>query len=415
MVAAVVIVVLVVAVAVTALSVRGTREDNSDALDFSGFPRILTCVSVSDTVSSPNAVDIEAPDPVLARTVQMQHLGADRLEITIAFAGPPPPVPQQVPMSGYSSNQLFSEPGSLDFGVVLFPGGLGRESSDNYNLAFERIDSYAPGGAASGQWSVHGDSEFLDDTPAESVTTEVDSAQILEDSVRFTVDLADFPPLAKAWTSTPDLIVYPQEYGYPSAAGGGLRQYQRQHCTDTASTRVDDDLTAPPRTPSAETTTGSADGSNSAAENSSMPPLPGENSASENNSNDLVGEPVPPGACANGGGVCQLSSPSGDYYCTITQTGAFCSSPVGEPLSAGIDARLITVGSDGETGLITDSGGNSHLQDRQSMQATTLPYGNTMTAYGMTCGFTGATGGATCLHEASGHGFQISTSNYRFF
>ncbi|WP_206509832.1 hypothetical protein [Rhodococcus sp. KRD197] len=73
------------------------------------------------------------------------------------------------------------------------------------------------------------------------------------------------------------------------------------------------------------------------------------------------------------------------------------------------------MGSDGETGFLADSGGKSHLEDRQSMQDHHIPHGSTLTAYGMTCAFDGLNGGASCRHDGTGHGFTINTLSYRFF
>ncbi|MBY6438412.1 hypothetical protein HQ602_18735 [Rhodococcus kroppenstedtii] len=223
-------------------------------------------------------------------------------------------------------------------------------------------------------------------------------------TIALTIDLSRFPPVAAAWKQPVDLSVYPITNGYPDPyTGGGLIQYQRQDCIDrTANTTSATELAAPPT--SATT---------------SPPAAPSQTERSSESAESEVGDlfagmPADPGSCADGG-ICQLSAPSGNYYCTISRVGAFCSPPLGEPLTAGVDARLISVGADGETQFLTDSGGNSHTEDRGTMSEFTLPYGNTVTAYGMTCAFRGSTGGASCRHDASEHGFTIDPAQYRFF
>ncbi|OAK53812.1 hypothetical protein A3K89_22090 [Rhodococcoides kyotonense] len=324
----------------------------------------------------------------------MEHLGAQRIEVVISFADTPPPAPRRVAMPGYPATQLFNEAGSMDFTALIFPGGLDEsrdpDRDDNYNLSISRGEDAEPH-FVDGQWTVTGASEFGDDTPAESITTPVESAQALGNTIAFTIDLAAYPPLSAGWTQNPEVIVYPSSYGYPSATnGGGLTQYQRQNCTadEPKADSVAKPTAQDSRTPSPDASTQS-DGL-------------------------FAGSPVSPGACASTG-ICQLSSPSGDYYCTMSRTGAFCSPPLGEPLSTDTGARLIKVGSDGETGLLLDSGGNSHMQDRNTMKDTTFAYGQTMTAYGMTCAFDPDTGGARCRHDASGHGFDVNTRTYGFF
>ncbi|WP_155291251.1 hypothetical protein [Rhodococcoides fascians] len=395
MVAAAIAVALVVAVAITALVVRADRDR---PLDLSSFPRNLVCVSVPQPNTAPGIVDVRAPDPVLAQSIRINDLGAQRIEVVISFADTPPPAPQRVPMPGYPATQLFSEAGSMDFTALIFPGGLDEsrdlDRDDNYNLSISRGEAAEPN-FVDGQWTVTGRSEFMDDTPAESITIPVESAKALGNTIAFTIDLAAYPPLSAGWTPNPDVIVYPSSYGYPTATnGGGLTQYQRQNCT-TDGPRPDS-VASPDAGPTAQDSRTPAQ------------------DASTQTDDPFAGSPVSPGACASTG-ICQLSSPSGDYYCTISRTGAFCSPPLGEPLSTDTGARLIKVGSDGETGLLLDSGGNSHMQDRNTMQDTTFAYGQTMTAYGMTCAFDPDTGGARCRHDASGHGFDVNTRTYGFF
>ncbi|WP_167674293.1 hypothetical protein [Rhodococcoides kyotonense] len=347
---------------------------------------------------APGIVDAQAPDPVLAQSVRMEHLDAQRIEVVISFADTPPPAPRRVPMPGYPATQLFDEAGSMDFTALIFPGGLDEskdpDRDDNYNLSISRGEDAEPN-FVDGQWTVTGRSEFADDTPAESITIPVESADTLGNTISFTVDLAAYPPLSAGWTPNPEVIVYPRSYSYPTATnGGGLTQYQRQNCTTDG--------------PRPDSVAGSDAGPTAQASRTPTPDAPAQ-------TDDLfAGIPVSPGACASTG-ICQLSSPSGDYYCTISRTGAFCSPPLGEPLSTDTDARLIKVGSDGETGLLLDSGGNSHMQDRNTMRDTRFDYGQTMTAYGMTCAFDPDTGGARCRHDVSGHGFDVNTKTYGFF
>ncbi|WP_186626563.1 hypothetical protein [Rhodococcus sp. BP22] len=393
--AAAVVGVLVIAVAVTATWVRMSDQSEAASIDWSAFPQTLPCVSVphSGPGVPPSYIDQPAPAPVRARAVRLENAGPDRLRIELTMAGPPPPPPNIVALPGY--DPYYPAPGSLNFSADLyfnFDASLffdeEADGANGYNLYFSR-NLY---GAGDKRWTVEGNSfDYNYDLTAEP--TPVNSG-VVGNTIAFTVDLANFPPLAAGFTSI-QATVMPVEYGQPGTdPSTSLVWPQQQRCSASTAAEASVPVAAPTTAPTG-------------------PPL-GGNSSSENNSDGIVGTPVDPGACADGG-ICQLSSPSGDYYCTISRTGAFCSSPVGEPLSAGTDARLIKVGSDGETGLLADSGGNSHMQDRQSMQETTLPFGSTMTAYGMTCAFSGETGGAICQHDESGHGFQVSTARYRFF
>lgn len=389
--AALVVGVLVIAVAAVVAVGRASNQAQTTDIDWSTLPQTLNCASIPKDPRYPLPADIDsvAPDPVRTQTVRLEHAGGDRLEVALTMAGPPPPIPNLLSIPGY--DDYYPVPGSLNFSAALFFGGS-ADRSGSYTLSFSR-SLYGTGDK---QWTVEGYTTDLDDTS--SVGPRVVDSQVAGNTITFTTNLSDFPQLSGEWT-TPTAQVNPVEFGYPSADpdNPSFRSPQEQRCS-TATAAASSPSATPPSSAAATTT-----------------PRQKMNESQESESGDLfAGEPVSPGACAEGG-ICELSAPSGNYYCTISRTGAFCSPPLGESLSTGVDSRLITVGSDGETGLLPDSGGNSHLEDRQSMSDTTFPYGSTMTAYGMTCAFQGSTGGASCRHDASGHGFSVNPASYRFF
>ncbi|MCJ0899160.1 hypothetical protein MTX38_18975 [Rhodococcus sp. ARC_M13] len=388
--AAVVVGILVIAVATVVAVVRASDQEEASGIDWSALPIILSCASVPQPAESGRPyVDRPAPDAIRAQTARLEHAGGDRLRIELTMAGPPPPIPELLSIPGY--DDYHPVPGSLTFSAALFFDDVAEEEG-GYTLSFSR-NVY---GSGDKQWTVEGNTNDLDGMI--SVPPRAVDSEVIGDTISFIADLRDFPQLSGGWTMAPNVQVVPFEHGYPSAdPGAGLTFPQVQQCSSS---------TAAPLAPT------SAFPSSAAV----VPPAGQKlNESDESESGDLFGgTPIDPGACADGG-ICELSAPSGNYYCTISRTGAFCSPPLGEPLTSGIDDRLITVGSDGETGFLADSGGNSHLEDRQSMQDTTFPYGSTMTAYGMTCEFDGLNGGASCRHDATGHGFTIDSSSYRFF
>ncbi|MFI7172173.1 hypothetical protein [Rhodococcoides fascians] len=388
--AAVVVGVLVIAIAAVFAAVRASDQGTAAGIDWSALPLALSCASVPQPAESGSPfVDRPAPDAIRAQTARLEHAGGDRLRIELTMAGPPPPIPELLSIPGY--DDYHPVPGSLNFSAALFFDDVAEEEG-GYTLSLSR-NVY---GSGDKQWMVEGNTNDLDGMT--SVPPRAVDSEVAGDTISFIADLAAFPHLSEGWTMTPNVQINPVEFGYPSGNPNDfLRFPQVQQCnTSTAA-------------PSAST----------AAVPSSAPAAPpaGQklNESEESETDDpFAGTPVSPGACADGG-ICELSAPSGNYYCTISRTGAFCSPPLGEPLTLGVDDRLIKVGSDGETGFLADSGGNSHLEDRQSMQDTTFPYGSIMTAYGMTCGFDGLNGGASCRDDATGHGFIINSSSYRFF
>lgn len=391
--AAVVVAVLVIAIITVVATVRASDQGKSAGIDWAAYPQTLTCASIpkDPRYPLPADIDVPAPDPVRTQTVTLKHAGGDRLRVELTMAGPPPPVPDLLSIPGY--DDYYPLPGSLDFSAALFFDDVATDAG-GYTLSFDR-NLYGTGDK---QWTVSGTTNDLDDTSG-SVGPLVIDSQVAGNTITFTTDVTDFAPLAQGWATTPDVQVIPTEHGYPSADpdNPGFSSPQVQQCNTTTAAAPGPPTTLP-RPATTSPTTGQK-----------------LTESEESESGDpFAGSPVDPGTCADGG-ICELSAPSGNYYCTISRTGAFCSPPLGEPLTSGIDDRLITVSSDGETGFLADSGGNSHLEDRQSMQDTTFPYGSIMTAYGMTCAFDGLNGGASCRHDATGHGFTINTSSYRFF
>jgi hypothetical protein len=389
--AAVVVGVLVIAVATVVAVVRAPEQGKSAGIDWTALPQTLNCASVPYESSSASTFDDNrpAPDSVRTQTVRLEHAGGDRLRIELTMAGPPPPIPELFTIPGY--DDYHPVPGSLDFSATVFFDVI-DDYVDGYTLDFRRnLD-----GTGDKRWTVEGNTSDVDQ--ASNVSPQVVESEVVGDTISFITDLADFPQLSGGWTTTPNIQVVPVEHGYPSAdPGAGLTFPQAQQCNTS-------------------TAAASSSAVTSSAAVAAVPPSGQKLTESEESESGdpFAGTPVSPGACADGG-ICELSAPSGDYYCTISRTGAFCSPPLGEPLTVGIDDRLITVGSDGETGFLADSGGNSHLEDRQSMQDTTFSYGSTLTAYGMTCVFDGLNGGTSCRDDGTGHGFTINTSSYRLF
>lgn len=388
--AAVIVSVLVIAVATVVAFVRASDQGSASGIDWSSLPLTLSCASVPQPAESEGPfVDRPAPDAIRAQTALLEHAGGDRLRIELTMAGPPPPVPELLSIPGY--DDYHPVPGSLNFSAALFFDDVAEEEG-GYTLSFSR-NVY---GSGSKQWTVEGNTNDLDGMI--SVPPRAVDSEVVGKTISFIADLRDFPQLSEGWAMTPNVQVMPVEFGYPSGnPNDDLSFPQVQQCNTS---------TAAPSAPTSVVPSAAA----------AVPPAGQKlNESDESESGDMFGgTPVDPGVCADGG-ICELSAPSGNYYCTISRTGAFCSPPLGEPLTSGIDDRLIKVGSDGETGFLADSGGNSHLEDRQSMLDTTFPYGSSMTAYGMTCEFDGLNGGASCRHDESGHGFTINSSSYRFF
>lgn len=359
--------VAVVAVVVAATAGVMTHSSSSNDDDrWSQFPRTLACAPDEET----GAIAGWSTNPLATRvdSVTVSHTGDLKLAVTVDFLTAAPPNPGLI-TSPYSGETIFT-PGSLDYAVVI---GTDLGAVQTF---------HTPNGwvAARGDLLINRIlDEPVEDYPSEDILTSVETSGR---TARFEYNLDGQPKFFDDGPFNPDVRVNAQRIGAPTPESpDGVRTfYESQLCT----------------------------GETSAPASSTQEP------ATPPQTDVLDGQAVSPGACAESG-ICQLSSPSGDYYCTISRTGAFCSSPVGEPLSADTGARLIKVGSDGETGLLADSGGNSHMMSRETMQDSVFDYGQTLTAYGMTCAFDQSTGGASCRHDASGQGFVIDTISHRFF
>ncbi len=141
-------------------------------------------------------------------------------------------------------------------------------------------------------------------------------------------------------------------------------------------------------------------------------------------------ERLDPGACADpnypgGYGVCTVSSPSGNFICSITASGANCTSPPGEPIVNGVmvpvpggtgqqaEANLISVDASGKTSLGLITNGRAKATTREQAKASAMPYGHRVSAYGFTCAVD--SNAMSCRHDATGNGFTVSREAYKFF
>lgn len=141
-------------------------------------------------------------------------------------------------------------------------------------------------------------------------------------------------------------------------------------------------------------------------------------------------ERLDPGACADpnypgGKGVCTVSSPSGNFICSIMASGANCTSPPGEPIVSGVmvpvpgsterqgEANLISVDAAGQTSLGLITNGRAKATTREQAKASAMPYGHRLSAYGFTCAVD--SNAMFCRHDATGNGFTVSREAYRFF
>ncbi|MDG3017210.1 RDD family protein [Speluncibacter jeojiensis] len=164
---------------------------------------------------------------------------------------------------------------------------------------------------------------------------------------------------------------------------------------------------------------------------SSSTPTPGHASAGQSSMSPFAYERLSPGACADpsypdGNGTCTVSSPSGNFICTMFEREVSCTSPPGEPVVDGAmvpipgstdgslaEANVISVDNTGQTqlGLITN--GRSKATTREQARSSAIPYNHRLTAYGFTCAVDRE--GMHCRNDATGHGFSVAREGYEFF
>ncbi|MGU3292534.1 hypothetical protein [Williamsia sp. M5A3_1d] len=131
------------------------------------------------------------------------------------------------------------------------------------------------------------------------------------------------------------------------------------------------------------------------------------------------------GQCENRG-RCELSSPSGNFYCAITAEQASCFAPQGEALVNGVTVALsgepgkqvaangIGVDSSGQTSIFAVTAGVSSMLTRQDMARYRFPYDNQLQVLGYTCAV-GEQTGVSCKNDQTGHGFSVTKQRYFFF
>ncbi|MFI6433229.1 RDD family protein [Rhodococcus oryzae] len=137
-----------------------------------------------------------------------------------------------------------------------------------------------------------------------------------------------------------------------------------------------------------------------------------------------------PGACADpsypgGSGVCTVSSPSGNFICSMSAESVICTSPPGEPLVHGamvplpgspqrqVEANAISVDTAGSTSLFVITNGRAKATTREEARSNALPYEHRVGAYGFTCAVD--TTAMHCRNDATGSGFTVSRQAYEFF
>lgn len=125
-------------------------------------------------------------------------------------------------------------------------------------------------------------------------------------------------------------------------------------------------------------------------------------------------EPSSPADPTENEGLTEFVLPSGNIWCTMTETSATCTIgtysfvPPEDPECAGVVGPVLTI-SGGEPASMPCVAAAPPRPDG----ATVLEYGQASTIGDMTCH--SSRNGATCRHNPSGEGFSVARAGYTFF